>query len=103
MFFSIPVITLTTLSLLLFCFQSGCKHITCLNEGHCYFNEDNRQFQCKCNLPWIGDSCEKKTGTLSSFFKQQFFLVIHRHFPVFLGIISNLVLLCTPFLFWIFN
>ena len=38
----IPVITLITLSLLLFCFQSGYKHITCLNEGQCYFNEDKK-------------------------------------------------------------
>lgn len=65
MFCFISVITLIPLSLLLlFCFQSGCKHITCLNEGHCYFNEDKRQFQCKCILPWTGDSCEKKTGTV---------------------------------------
>ena len=64
MFCFISVITLITLSLLLFCFQSGCKHKTCLKEGHCYFNEDKQQFQFKCVLPWIGDSCEKKTGTV---------------------------------------
>ncbi|KAL9975574.1 hypothetical protein ACROYT_G012750 [Oculina patagonica] len=40
--------------------EGGCKQITCLNQGHCYFNEDRQQFQCKCILPWTGNSCETK-------------------------------------------
>ncbi|KAL9975575.1 hypothetical protein ACROYT_G012751 [Oculina patagonica] len=40
--------------------KDGCKQITCLNQGHCYFDGEKEQFRCKCILPWTGNSCETK-------------------------------------------
>ncbi|KAJ7381820.1 hypothetical protein OS493_038858 [Desmophyllum pertusum] len=41
--------------------QEGCKRVTCFNGGYCYFNQGKlKQFQCKCILPWKGNSCDSK-------------------------------------------
>ncbi|KAJ7381821.1 hypothetical protein OS493_038859 [Desmophyllum pertusum] len=47
--------------------QEGCKQITCYNGGYCYFNQGKQQFQCKCILPWKGDSCETKIDIYYNF------------------------------------